>query len=68
MRIRNDGSCSLHQCDQNGHTVCTKIATWISQFQAAATDLLNDPTVVMSPAQSANLSAILASDLPMTTP
>lgn len=62
MRILPDGSCSLHCCTQNGHTVCERVADWFRRLEAAARAGLHH----LPPEQRAALEAILA-EAPDTT-
>lgn len=62
LRLSKDGSCCYHQCDQNGHSVCDKVADHHAKLTRAVQALLLDARHAIPAEHLADLEAILAED------
>lgn len=60
MRLADDGSCSYHLCDQNGHSVCRKVADHYARLTKAIQAAIMDGAV--TPDHAGVLLAILGED------
>lgn len=58
MRIIDDSSCSYHCCDQNGHSVCHKVAEWISELVG----IIQKAAPLLPPDQQQEIRRVLAED------
>jgi hypothetical protein len=60
MRLADDGSCSYHCCDQNGHSVCRKVADHYARLAREVRGAILDGAIQQPQADA--LLAILAED------
>jgi hypothetical protein len=56
MQLSEDSTCNYHCCDQNGHSVCHKVADHYRRLIAAVNELIVRP----GPDTEATVLAIIA--------